>query len=69
MLKHVQKGLQEDEIVVVEARVKISALQEAGIERYLIRLATNVTARRNVLPKHHCGRKAKDGKLVRPLAR
>jgi hypothetical protein len=69
VLKNVQKGLQEDEMVVVDAGVKISALQEAGIERYLIRLATNFTARRNVFPEHHRGRKAKYGKLVRPLAR
>jgi len=68
-LKHVQKGLQEDEMVVVDAGVNIGALQEAGIGRYGIRLATNVTARRNVLPEHHRGRKAKDGTLVRPLAR
>ena len=69
VLKNVQKGLQEDEMVVVDAGVKISALQEAGIERYLIRLATNFTARRNVFPDHHRGRKAKYGTLVRPLAR
>jgi len=68
-LKHVQKGLREDEIVVVDAGMKISVLQEAGIERYVIRLATNFTARRNFLPEHHCGRKAKYGELVRPLPR
>jgi len=68
-LKHVQKGLREDEIVVVDAGMKISVLQETGIEGYVIRLATNFTARRNVLPDHHRGRKAKYGKLVRPLPR
>jgi len=66
---NVQQGLQEDEMVVVDAGVTISVLHEAGIERSLIRLATTFTARRNVLPDHHRGRKAKDGRLVRPLAR
>jgi hypothetical protein len=69
MLKHVQKGLREDEIVVVDAGMKIRVLQEAGMERYVIRLATNFTARRNFLPEHHRGRKAKYGELVRPLPR
>jgi hypothetical protein len=68
-LKHVQKGLREDEIVVVDAGMKISVLQETGIEGYVIRLATNFTARRNFLPEHHHGRKAKYGELVRPLPR
>ena len=67
--KNVQQGLQEDEMVVVDAGVTISVLHEAGIERSLIRLATTFTARRNVLPDHQRGRKAKDGRLVRPLAR
>ena len=49
--------------------VCISALHEAGIERSRIRPATNFTARRNGLPDHRCGRKAKYGTLVRPLAR
>ncbi len=65
---NVQQGLQEDEMVV-DAGVTISVLHEAGIERSLIRLATTFTARRNVFPDHHRGRKAKDGTLVRPLAR
>jgi hypothetical protein len=68
-LKKVKESLQEDEIAVIDAGVKISALQEAGIKQYVIRLATNFTARRNVLPEHHRGRMPKYGKLVRPLAR
>jgi len=69
LLKNVQKGLQADEIVVVDAGVKIGILQGCGIERYVIRLATNFTARRNFLPEHHRGRTPKYGELVRPLAR
>ena len=69
MLKKVQKGLQEDEIAVIDAGMKISDLQEAGLERYELRLAVNFTARRNFLPAHERGRKPKYGAIVRPLAR
>jgi len=69
MRTNVQTGLQEDAMAVVDAGVNISALHEAGIERSRIRPATNFTARRNGLPDHRCGRKAKYGTLVRPLAR
>jgi len=62
-------SLRDDEILVVDAGVKISNLREAGVERYEIRLATNFTARRKYLPKHHKGRKPKYGALVRPLPR
>jgi hypothetical protein len=69
MLKNVKKSLQDDEILVVDAGVKISDLQEAKIEQYEIRLASNFTARRNFLPEHLKGRKPKYGALVRPLPR
>lgn len=69
ILKNAKKGLQEDEILVVDAGVKLSVLQEVGIERYEVRLATNFTAHRNFLPEHFKGRKSKYGALVRPLSR
>lgn len=69
MLKHVKKGLQEDEIAVIDAGVKIADLQEAGLERYVLRLAVNFTARRNFFPAHERGRKPKYGAIVRPLPR
>jgi len=69
MLGSAQKNLQDDEILVVDAGVKISDLQEARIELYEVRLATNFTARRNFLPEHVKGRKPKYGALVRPLVR
>jgi hypothetical protein len=70
MLKQVKKTLAEDEIAVLDAGVKLSLLQEFGLERYVIRLAKNFTARRNYLPTYagH-GRKPKYGTLVRPLLR
>ena len=69
LLKTVTKGLGADEIAVVAAGLKISHLQEAGLERYVIRLATNFTARRNFLLEPVRGRKPKYGALVRPLSR
>jgi len=54
---------------VVDAGVKISDLQTADIQRYVVRLATNFTAQRNFLPDHPRGRKPTYGVVVRPLAR
>lgn len=64
------KTLAEDEILVFDAGFKVRELQEAGLERYEVRLAKNFTARRSVLPpcKGH-GRRPEYGELVRPLAR
>jgi hypothetical protein len=70
LLRHLKKTLAVDEIVVVDAGVKVSDLQEAQIERYVLRLATNFTARRNVLPEHlGKGRKPVYGQRIRPLER
>ena len=69
ILKTAKKSLQDDEILVVDAGVKIRDLQVAGVEQYEIRLATNFTARRNYLPEHQKGRKPTYGALVRPLPR
>jgi len=69
LLKQVGKGLDDREIVVVDAGVKISDLQTADIQQYVVRLATNFTARRNYLPDHRRGRKPTYGAVVRPLAR
>jgi hypothetical protein len=70
ILKNVKKTLSADEIVVVDAGVKVSDLQEAEIEQYELRLASNFTARRNVLPDYcGVGRMPVYGELIRPLAR
>lgn len=70
ILKNIHKTLGADEIVVVDAGVKVRDLQEAGLERYVVRLANNFTARRNRLPEY-CGkgRKPVYGERIRPLAR
>jgi len=70
MLKNMKKDLKVDEIAVIDAGMHISDLQEAGIDRYVLRLATNFTARRNYLPAHNnLGRKPTYGLSVRPLSR
>ena len=69
ILKNAKKSLKEDEIAVIDAGMKISILQEAGFDRFVLRLATNFTARRNYLPEHILGRKPAYGASVRPLPR
>ncbi|MEI2419395.1 hypothetical protein V6O07_03910, partial [Arthrospira platensis SPKY2] len=69
LLPRVAKELKDDEIAVIDAGVKITALQAAQIDRYVLKLAQNATARRNVLPEHVLGRKPEYGEIVRPLAR
>lgn len=70
ILKNINKTLAPDEIVVVDAGVKVRDLQKAGVKQYVVRLANNFTARRNVLPEYcGAGRPAVYGELVRPLAR
>ena len=70
LLPKVAKELKSDEIAVIDAGVKIGAVQQAGITRYVLKQAQNVTARRNVLPvPKHLGRKPEYGAIVRPLGR
>lgn len=52
LLGQLSHRLVADEILAVEAGVKIVDLQSAGIERYVFRLATEFTARRNHLTEH-----------------
>jgi len=70
ILKNIHKTLAADEIVVVDAGVKVRNLQTAGINRYVVHLANNFTARRNVLPEYSgVGRIPIYGELIRPLER
>jgi len=69
-LQWVATALAENEIAVFDAGVKISHCQEAGVPRYVVRMASNCTGRRNFLPKYKGrGRRRTRGELVRPLAR
>lgn len=69
LVKQVAAGLAEDEMPVFDAGFKIKALQAAGLSRFVLRLAKNFTARRNVLPDSSGGRHPEYGNIVRPLAR
>lgn len=70
VIQQVAQTLAANEVSVFDAGFKIRALQAAHLDRYLVRLAVNFTARRNVLPAYKGkGRRPRYGTLVRPLAR
>lgn len=70
LLTWVQRHLAPDGVAVMDAGVKLADVQEAKIERYVLRLATNFTAQRNEPPLGiGKGRKPIYGQKVRPLAR
>jgi len=70
VVKQVAETLVEDEMPVFDAGFKIRELQTAQLPRYVVRLAKNFTARRNILPTYNGhGRRPEYGELVRPLAR
>jgi hypothetical protein len=69
LLQQVALKLGEDEMPVLDAGFKLSALYEAGLDRFVVRLAKNFTARRNFLPEYQGGRPPEYGEIVRPLAR
>ena len=71
LLKQVKRLLQPDEIMVADAGFKLKDCHEAGLERLVLRLAKNFTARRNYLTyaRGKKGKKPRKGVLVRPLPR
>lgn len=70
LLGRVKRHLADDEIAVLDAGVKVQDVQSAGIDRYVVRLPTNFTARRNVpAPYRGQGRHPVYGAWVRPLPR
>jgi hypothetical protein len=70
LLQWVKRHLAAEEVAVMDAGVKLADVQAAGIERSVLRLATNFTARRNY-PVLYCGkgRMPVYGEKIRPLAR
>jgi hypothetical protein len=70
LLRWVRRRLQPDEVAVMDAGVKLAEVHAAGIERYLLRLATNFTAQRNQ-PQSYTGtgRPPIYGEKIRPLER
>lgn len=70
LLKQVGQQLEPDEVALFDAGFKLAALQAADIMRGVVRLAVNVTARRNyAAPYKGRGRRPVYGPIVRPLAR
>jgi len=70
LLQRVKLGLAEDEMPIFDAGFKIADLYQAGLPRFVVRLAKNFTARRNYLPTYlEKGRPAEYGQRIRPLGR
>jgi len=70
LLKQVGRQLQPEEIAIFDAGFKLAALQAAQIKQGVVRLAANVTARRNYPARYKGrGRYPLYGDIVRPLAR
>ena len=70
LLREVGQQLEPDEVALFDAGFKLAALQAADIERGVVRMAVNVTARRNYpAPYKGRGRRPVYGPIVRPLAR
>jgi hypothetical protein len=70
VIKQVKGTLAEDEILAVDAGVKISQLQAGKIDVYVLRLAGNFTARRNYpAVSSDKGRPPVYGERIRPLER
>jgi len=69
LLQQVAEHLAADEMPVLDAGFKLQALLQAGLKRFMVRLAKNFIARRNFLPEYEFGRPDEYGEIVRPLAR
>ena len=70
LLRWARRHLASDDVAVMDAGVKLADVHAAGLERYLLRLATNFTARRNWPPAYGGkGRKPVYGEKIRPLER
>jgi hypothetical protein len=69
LLQQVALKLGDDEMPVLDAGFKLKALYDANLNRFVVRLAKNFTARRNFLPDYLGGRPPEYGEIVRPLAR
>jgi hypothetical protein len=64
------QSLDEHEVLVHDAGASIAEMQAAGVQRYVVRLALNCTARRHQMPpRKPQGRPSEYGELVRPLPR
>ncbi len=70
LLEEAKAHMLPDQVLVIDAEFEISELHKAKIERFVVRMAVNSTARRNQLPAYKGrGAKPKYGEIVRPLVR
>jgi hypothetical protein len=70
LLRWAHRRLTPEDVAVMDAGVKLADVHAAGLEYYLLRLATNFTARRKQpLPYGGKGRKPVYGEKIRPLKR
>jgi hypothetical protein len=70
LLQTARRVLAEDEALACDGGFTLSAVQAAGIERYVVRGPKNFTARRATPPAYAGrGRPATKGQIVRPLPR
>lgn len=70
LLKEAAMHAERDMVIVVDAEFGLAELQAANVSRYVVRLATNASARRNQLPAYKGrGRYPQYGEKVRPLPR
>lgn len=70
LLQQVNSQLKANEVVVCDAGFALADFLAVGVKQGIVRLAQNVTARRNfVAPYKGKGRRPKYGALVRPLSR
>lgn len=70
LLRAALAAITERDVPVLDAGFGVRRLQEAGATRYIVREATNVTARRTAPPAYGGrGRRPTRGTVVRPLAR
>ncbi|MEZ4706099.1 MAG: hypothetical protein R3A44_38960 [Caldilineaceae bacterium] len=70
LLQAAAKEADPDEITVLDAGFHLPEIHLAELERYVVRMAANCTARQNRLPEYKGrGARPKYGALIRPLAR
>ncbi len=70
LLCWLKRHLTGQDVAVMDAGVKLADVQAAGIEQYVLRLATNFTARRNTPASYSGkGRIPTYGEKIRPLER
>ena len=70
LLVKAKKMMTNEDVVVLDGGFKLAEVLLQGVERYIIKVAKNFTARRKIPAEYQGrGRRPKRGDIVRPLAR